>query len=77
MHDMVLAQWNYGANVIRFWGFMDGTGNTMSPIQNPVGVFHESALVQFDLALATFGSIGMRAIVALVNFWNDYGGMQW
>ena len=69
--------WNHGASVIRFWAFNDGTADSGQPIQNPVGVYHETALQRFDYVLATCNKIGLRLLPALVNFWDQYGGLSW
>lgn len=77
VHDMIITHWNNGANVLRVWGFMDGTAGTSSPLQDPVGVYHESAFRRFDYVLATSQQIGMRLIISLVNYWSDFGGIPW
>jgi len=55
--------------VVRIFGSNNGDATGGQPIQNPVGVFHEEALKDFDYVVATAGVIGIRLIVCLNNYW--------
>lgn len=77
-----LAQ-SMGATVLRVWGLGSGCENKATPdcaiwsrrFQPSRGLYNEMALENFDRVVAMAGERGIRLIVALVNNWDEYGGM--
>ena len=61
--------------VIRAWAFADGQSPTM-PLQPRPYVYDEAAFDSLDYAVWKAGQVGIRLVLALVNNWPDYGGMQ-
>jgi mannan endo-1,4-beta-mannosidase len=64
-----------GLNVIRLWAFHEGEGKPTA-IQTGPGVFVEERLRFLDLVLDRMSRSGIRAILALTDYWGAYGGMQ-
>jgi mannan endo-1,4-beta-mannosidase len=61
--------------VVRAWAFADGTGPT-KPLQPEPFVYDEANFDSLDYAVWKAGRLGLRLVLALVNNWPDYGGMQ-
>eukprot|EP00884_Botryococcus_braunii_P020646 jgi/Botrbrau1/7265/Bobra.0318s0004.1 len=59
----------------RRWEGLDTLGKR--PIQPKIGVWNEIALKQLDKVIATAGQNGIRLIIPFVNYWKEFGGMQW
>ncbi len=69
-----------GIKVIRTWGFADGWAWT-SPtdaaiLQESPGVYRENAFSAMDYVIKEAGLHGLKLIIALVNNWDDFGGMN-
>ena len=68
---------NLGITVVRTWGFNDSPDSlNPSVIQYRPGMFKEDALRALDFVLWQARQYGIRIILALVNNWDDYGGMN-
>ena len=66
-----------GLNVIRLWAFHEGEGKPTA-IQTAPGIFVEERLRFLDLVLDRMSRAGLRAVLALTDYWGAYGGMrQW
>lgn len=65
-----------GLKVIRTWGFMDGNSHDGYVMQPKPGIYDEDGFAQFDYAVWKAKQLGIRFVVPLVNYWNDFGGMQ-
>ncbi|KAK9827642.1 hypothetical protein WJX81_002329 [Elliptochloris bilobata] len=72
-----------GVQVMRVFFFFNGNGTGYEaskndqPMQPSVGVFNEVAMQRADLLLAEAGKKGIRLILALSNWWDEQGGVQW
>src|SRR5262249_42388534 len=68
-----------GFTVLRTWGFYDGSGS--GALQPSPGSYNESAFQALDYVLYKADLAGVRLLIALVNYWPDYGGVpqyvQW
>ncbi len=62
--------------VVRAWAFADGAGNSYTPLQSAPYVYNTAAFDSLDYAIYKAGQLGIRLVLALVNNWPDYGGMQ-
>ena len=62
--------------VVRAWAFADGSGNSYTPLQSAPYVYNSPAFDSLDYAIYKAGQLGIRLVLALVNNWPDYGGMQ-
>ena len=66
-----------GMTVIRTWGFHDSSDSlNRSVIQFRPGVYNENALRGLDYVIEQARLSNVRLIIALVNNWDDYGGMN-
>ena len=70
---MTLAK-SLGFTVLRTWGFLDGT-SAGAALQPQAGVYNENAFRALDYVLHKADLAGIRLLIALVNYWSDYGGM--
>ncbi|MBN2455751.1 MAG: cellulase family glycosylhydrolase [Sedimentisphaerales bacterium] len=75
--DEILSDMNaMNLNVLRLWGFNDDQSKT-TKLQGPnAGDFIESNFQMLDYVLCKASQNGVRVIIPLVNYWDDYGGMQ-
>jgi mannan endo-1,4-beta-mannosidase len=72
-----------GINVIRTWAF--GSGNTSKPYGGKYNLFEvgepgnysEATFRGLDWLVWQAGKRDIRLMLALVNNWDDYGGMKW
>jgi mannan endo-1,4-beta-mannosidase len=76
------VQANQGAKVVRVAAYLNGFGckectKTPNPIQPKVGVFNEGTLQRLDKMVASAKAHGIRLIMTLGNFEEQWGGMQW
>jgi mannan endo-1,4-beta-mannosidase len=62
--------------VVRAWAFADGSGNGYIPLQPQPFVYDNAAFDPLDYTIYKAGQLGLRLVLALVNNWPDYGGMQ-
>jgi mannan endo-1,4-beta-mannosidase len=62
--------------VVRAWAFADGSGNGFTALQPEPFRYDEAAFDSLDYAVYRAGQLGIRLVLALVNNWADYGGMQ-
>jgi uncharacterized repeat protein (TIGR03803 family) len=63
-----------GVTVVRTWGFNhDGTWHVFEPSK---GVYNEPEFREFDYILNSASNHNIRLIVALENYWSDYGGID-
>lgn len=69
-----------GINVVRTWGFADGTrfSHSGDPVilQESPGVYREKAFAAMDHVINEAGKRGVRLIIPLVNYWDNFGGMN-
>jgi mannan endo-1,4-beta-mannosidase len=63
-----------GATVVRTWAFNDGPG--WNALQTAPGVYSERVFAGLDHVVHEAGARGLKVILALVNNWDDYGGMR-
>ena len=61
-----------GMTVMRTWAFDDRPDG----LQVNAGVFDEQTFRALDYVLDSSARHGMHVILALVNYWPDYGGME-
>ena len=62
--------------VMRTWGFLDGQASNGFVMQPEPGVYPEDGYERFDYTVWKAGEAGLKLVVALVNNWNDFGGMN-
>jgi mannan endo-1,4-beta-mannosidase len=78
--DMLQAAQALGFTVLRSWAFLDGT-SAGAGLQPSAGVYDESAFRALDYVLHRADQANVRLLLALVNYWGDYGGvpqyLQW
>ena len=75
--DEVLADAEgLGANVLRTWAFCDGNHNNGVCFQPSPGVYDEATFRRLDYVIFRAGQRNLRLILALVNNWDDFGGMN-
>ena len=67
-----------GANVLRVWAFLDGDRKDFDgrALQKDVGVFEEENFQGLDRLLRKCEKRGIRLLLTLTNFWEDYGGVK-
>lgn len=66
-----------GARVVRTWGFHDHP-EAPEAIQRARLEYNEPGLLALDGVLDRAAAHGLRLILPLVNYWDDYGGIrQW
>ena len=80
--EFFCIQANQGARVVRAAAYLNGYGcnmctKTPEPIQPKVGVYNERALQRLDGIVAAAKANGIRLIMTLGNFEDQWGGMQW
>lgn len=63
-----------GLAVVRTWAFNDGAG--WNALQTAPGVYDEQVFQGLDYVLDRCRSLGLRLVLAIVNNWVDYGGMD-
>jgi len=61
-----------GMNVMRTWAFDDRPNG----LQTSPGVFDEDYFKALDYVIDSSSKHGIHVILALVNYWSDYGGME-
>ena len=67
-----------GANVLRVWAFLDGDRDDFDgrALQRDAGEFSEENFRGLDRLLAKCEKRGIRLLLTLTNFWEDYGGVK-
>ncbi len=60
--------------VIRTWAFCDGS--EWNALQPAPGEWDERVFAALDWVLAQAGARGLRAVLALTNYWEAYGGIK-
>lgn len=70
--DLLYEAEKLGLTVMRTWAFDD----TPDGFQIAPGVFDETAFRALDYILDRSAAHGIHVILAIVNYWPDYGGMQ-
>ena len=74
MVDEVLdAARGLGLTVMRTWAFDDGRADGL---QTAPGVYDEATFRALDYVIAEAGKKGIHVLLALTNYWGDYGGME-
>jgi hypothetical protein len=76
--EFFCVQANQGARVVRLAAYLNGFGcrectKTPNPIQPRVGVFNEATLQRLDKMIAAAKSNGIRLIMTLGNFEDQWG----
>ena len=66
-----------GLKVIRTWGFLDGKSHDGVVLQPELGKFDEEGFRQLDRVVEQASHRGLKLVIALVNRWDDFGGMRW
>jgi mannan endo-1,4-beta-mannosidase len=64
-----------GLRVMRTWAFNDGA-DEWNALQTAPGVYQEYVFQGLDYILDKASRTGLRVILAFVNNWDDYGGMN-
>ncbi|TPN87770.1 PKD domain-containing protein [Aquimarina algicola] len=62
-----------GVRVVRLWGFSHEDWHGFEPQK---GVYSEAQFSLFDYVVKSAEANGIKLIVALENYWNDYGGIK-
>ncbi len=62
-----------GIRVVRLWGF---SHEEWHGFEVEKGVYNEPQFALFDYIVKSAEANGLRLIVALENYWNDYGGIK-
>lgn len=62
-----------GIRVIRIWGFSHEDWHGFEPQK---GVYSEAQFSLFDYVVKSAEANGLKLIIALENYWNDYGGIK-
>ncbi|KAA1245647.1 PKD domain-containing protein [Aquimarina sp. RZ0] len=62
-----------GIRVVRLWGFSHEDWHGFEPEK---GVYSEAQFSLFDYIIKSAEANGIKLIVALENYWNDYGGIK-
>jgi mannan endo-1,4-beta-mannosidase len=65
-----------GLRVVRTWAFCDGQWHDGHSLQPSPRNYHEKTFQNLDYAIYRAGQLGIRLIFALVNNWDDFGGMN-
>ena len=63
-----------GINVIRTWAFCDGQRSGAA--QPVAGEYDENVLRALDFVVAAAQARGLRLLLTLTNYWDDFGGIQ-
>lgn len=63
--------------VIRTWGFLDGKTHDGVVLQPALGKFDEEGFRRLDRVVEQASRRGLKLVLALVNRWDDFGGMRW
>ncbi|GAB4817240.1 hypothetical protein N2152v2_004286 [Parachlorella kessleri] len=63
-----------GLTVVRTWAFNDGASQ-WNALQTQPGEFAESVFRALDFVVAEAGKRGLKLLLDLTNYWQDYGGM--
>lgn len=61
-----------GFNTLRTWGFGSGSQYLYQPAP---GEYNEEAFERMDYIIKRAGDYGLKLIIALTNYWEDFGGM--
>lgn len=64
-----------GLNLIRTWGFCEGTGYAYS-FQPTAYNYNEATFAKMDYIIYKANQNNIRLIITLVNNWDDFGGMN-
>ncbi len=62
-----------GVRVVRLWGF---SHEDWHGFEIEKGVYNEPQFMLFDYIVKSAEANGLKLIVALENYWNDYGGIK-
>ncbi|AXT53265.1 PKD domain-containing protein [Aquimarina sp. BL5] len=62
-----------GIRVVRLWGFSHEDWHGFEPQK---GVYSEAQFSLFDYIIKSAEANGIKLIIALENYWNDYGGIK-
>ncbi|WP_299437836.1 PKD domain-containing protein [uncultured Aquimarina sp.] len=62
-----------GVRVVRLWGFSHEDWHGFEPQK---GVYSEAQFSLFDYIIKSAEANGIKLIIALENYWNDYGGIK-
>lgn len=62
--------------VIRCWGFIDGEMHNDKVMQPSLGKYDESGFERLDYAINKASQLGVKLVLPLVNYWDDFGGMS-
>ncbi len=62
-----------GIRVVRLWGFSHEDWHGFEPLK---GVYSEAQFSLFDYIVKSAEANGIKLIIALENYWNDYGGIK-
>lgn len=62
-----------GVRVVRVWGFSHEDWHGFEPQK---GVYSEGQFSLFDYVVKSAEANGVKLIIALENYWNDYGGIK-
>eukprot|EP00899_Mesostigma_viride_P023894 jgi/Mesvir1/468/Mv11343-RA.1 len=65
-----------GLNVLRTWAFNDGMENHGQALQRLAGVYNEEAFRFLDYTLHQASLHGIRVVMPLVNYKDEYGGVR-
>ncbi len=64
---------NVGNNALRMWGFWNGPDP--KALQSSPGQFAEEQWRLFDYVIARAGQEGIKLILPLANYWDEFGGI--
>ena len=69
---------NAGVSVVRMWGFYDGAPqyNGDITLQPQAGVYNEEDLQRLDHVIAKGKEHGVQFVIALINYWDQLGGIK-
>lgn len=70
--DTLDAAARLGFTVVRAWAFNDGPG--WNALQTAPGVYSEEVFRGLDWAVSEAGKRGLKLMLTLTNFWEDFGG---
>ena len=74
--EIVSSMGAMGLTVLRTWAFNEAQ-DKQTKLQGPLaGMFVEENFRMLDYTLDRLATAGMRAILALTNYWPAYGGMR-
>ncbi len=62
--------------VVRCWGFIDGESHNDKVMQPSLGKYDESGFERLDYAVNKASKLGIKLVLPLVNYWDDFGGMS-